>query len=239
MAFARILKIIGKLRGRTAPDDWTDEDLVLPVIPPPGAWMDALDLVVNPTFRAQPDDTTDRDVIRQRLAQRLFLLDWERAIAEGALWQVVHEAIRLRGTGKVSSLVNATNADDVLRLAQETQRPDVMALTIPHVEKPVRLLKEPIVMLDDGCLGAVLARLSEDDLNAIATINGREMTRWEVAIDLHRQIPQQRFIDVILPKMHAAGADVMDDRFTDFETPGFSALAIYRRRTSSVAEILA
>lgn len=112
---------------------------------------------------------------------------------------------------------------------------------------PWRLLTCHEVMLKDDAIDALLADVGRDVLNtrihhADDVGKERQIAAWEIWIDRNRAIPQERFLTVILPKLHAAGADVMDDRFeedaairldpwdigSDY-SPGRRALATYRQ----------
>lgn len=203
MAFNLLRKLVGRLHRST--DGWTEVDHRPLVITPPSTW--------GTTEQHLHDDMVVRDGIRHGVARCVLRMDWDRAQAEAALRTIVNDVLAGRG----SVPITADNAEDVLRLARDMRRSDVMALAIPHVKRPKRLLNEAVVLMDDDCVDSLLARMSEDDLNAVAMVHGELIARWEAAIDANRHIPQDRWVDAILPRLHAAGADIMDDRFDDLE----------------------
>ncbi|WP_186140358.1 hypothetical protein [Burkholderia gladioli] len=149
---------------------------------------------------------------------------------------------------EVVPLINQQTAYGALSFGLESNRSDVLALTIPYVD-PERLLCVTAFLNDDACLDALLARLTPDVLNAKTYrqhLNQNiphypshdQKACWEIVIDLDEDVPDERFLTTIFPKLHAAGADLMDDRFATIEgeihlgqfAPGRIALAHYRRQ---------
>ncbi|MCA8448927.1 DEAD/DEAH box helicase family protein [Burkholderia vietnamiensis] len=158
---------------------------------------------------------------------------------------------------QVSALINETSVIDIAILASQAGRGDVMkrAIGAPCLDNPEQLLGEWRVLANPEGLDAVLARLTPDVLNAktFPQNHGSHVPHypsdeqkacWEIVLDPKVGETEERFLTSVLPKLHAAGADLMDDRFEteDAEiasspwdigsdvTHGRSALAHYRRQ---------
>jgi len=147
---------------------------------------------------------------------------------------------------QVTALIDDTSVLDIAILALKAGRVDVMkrAVGAPCLDKPEHLLGERCVFENPECLDALLARLTPEVLNADSGDGSWRMARWENAIHGHglgQKHTVEHYLDVILPRLHAAGADLMDDRFEGIipqerqpfapELPnGHVALDAYRRR---------
>lgn len=150
---------------------------------------------------------------------------------------------------KLTALINKTTVQSVIALAISVERMDVIATSIPFVAEPRKLLACGVILNDDACLDALLARLTPDVLNAKTFrqhLNDNvphypsqdQKACWEIVLDLGEGVTEERSLAMILPKLHAAGADLMDDRFATIEgeihlgqfAPGRIALATYRRQ---------
>jgi len=147
---------------------------------------------------------------------------------------------------QVTALIDDTSVLDITILALKAGRVDVMkrAVGAPCLDNPEHLLDEPCALENPECLDALLARLPPEVLNADSGDGFWRMAHWEKAIHGHgvgQEHTVEHYLNVILPRLHAAGADLMDDRFEGIipqerqpfapELPnGHVALDAYRRR---------
>ncbi|HDR9280139.1 TPA: hypothetical protein QDB45_001661 [Burkholderia vietnamiensis] len=153
----------------------------------------------------------------------------------------------------LTALINKETVYEIISLGSYVERKDVITTCISFVADPRKLLASGVILNDDACLDALLARLTPGVLNAKTYRqhlnkdvpyypSHDQKACWEVVIDLDEDVPDdvtdERFLTTILPKLHAAGADLMDDRFAPIEgqihlgqfAPGRIALATYRRQ---------
>ncbi|MCA8287578.1 hypothetical protein [Burkholderia vietnamiensis] len=150
---------------------------------------------------------------------------------------------------RIIPLIGSTTVILIMGLAVEAKRWDVMQRAMGAEKDPWRLLTCNEVLMKNDAIDALLAHVGRDVLNARMhhaddVGQERQIVAWEIWIAHDRAIPQERFLTVILPKLHAAGADVMDVRFEEEDaaialdqwdigsdyTPGRRALATYRRQ---------
>lgn len=166
------------------------------------------------------------------------------------LFESMHAVLAMEtvDVARVTSLITPQTAIQIMGLAVRAKRLDVMRQVMTVEQDPIKLLDCVDVALDDDAVDALLEHIHHDVLNTRLNHTNRwgvesSIAAWEVWIVKDRGITQERFIDVILPKLHAAGADLMDVRFEEEDdeviasdewdiasdyTPGRRALATYR-----------
>lgn len=167
-----------------------------------------------------------------------------RTWAQLEAW-TMRQALAMLGTplDEILPLINRDTAAMVCSFATIgfPNRHDVVLHTIPFLDDPVQVLGNRCVLANPECLDALLARLTPEVLNAKPNDDVWKRANWEAAINSHEH-DLEHYLNVIFPKLHAAGADVMDDRFEQihegwtshpFAPPlhiGDVALKAYRRR---------
>ncbi|MCA8448925.1 hypothetical protein [Burkholderia vietnamiensis] len=205
------------------------------------SYLDSAMLLAEKLIGPYRPDTTDQTFQAEGFFQSTAKI-WDDRIA------CAINRLETMPLDEVAPLINQQTAYGALSFGLESNRSDVLALTIPFVD-PQRLLCITAFLNDDACLNALLARLTPDVLNAKTYrqhLNQNiphypshdQKACWEIVIDLDEDVPDERFLTTILPRLHAAGADLMDDRFATIEgeihlgqfAPGRSALAHYRRQ---------
>ena len=176
------------------------------------------------------------------------------------------EAMKTVDAAAVATLVAPATADEIVRMAFKAQRVDVVVVALPHLNdtSAVRMLDVQWITStgmdafeDVTFIDALLARLGPAGLNS--TIRGKRKSsasstlpsaEFKAAWEVFLRIPgwstdEDRCLTVLLPKLHAAGADVMADRFQAGDAAiasgpkrqvmdlpaGRRALATYRRQT--------
>ncbi|WP_109482862.1 hypothetical protein [Paraburkholderia sp. C35] len=161
---------------------------------------------------------------------------------------LMRQTLRFGGVplDEIVPLINRDTAAMAFSLATGfmTQRLDVVLHTIPFLDNPEQLLGNRCVLANSECLDALLARITPEVLNADSSDGSWKVAHWENAIHGHgveQEHTEEHYLNVILPRLHAAGADLMDDRFEGIipqerqpfapDLPnGRIALATYRRQ---------
>ncbi|MCA8448929.1 hypothetical protein [Burkholderia vietnamiensis] len=163
-----------------------------------------------------------------------------RTGAQLEVWTMRQALVMLgKPLDEILPLINRDTAAMVFNFATFgfANRHDVVLHTIPFLDDPVQLLGHECVLANPECLDALLARLAPEVLNAKLSVKVSNRANWEAATDSHHD--QEHYLNVIFPKLHAAGADVMDDRFERIRkgypfgprlSMGEVALKAYRRR---------
>lgn len=181
----------------------------------------------------------------------LVLPQTVRTLNDVGEW-LIRQTLRFGGLplDEIVPLINRDTAAMAFSLATGsmthfmTQRLDVVLHTIPFLDNPEQLLGDRCVLADPECFDALLARLTPEVLNADSSDGSWKMAHWENAIQGHgvgQEHTEEHYLNVILPRLHAAGADLMDDRFEGIIpqerqpfapdlTNGRIALATYRRQ---------
>lgn len=167
------------------------------------------------------------------------------------------EAMKTVDAAAVATLVAPATADEIVRMAFKAHRVDVVVVALPHLNDTSAVRMLDVQWITSTGMDALLARLGPAGLNG--TIRGKRKSsasstlpsaEFKAAWEVFLRIPgwstdEDRCLTVLLPKLHAAGADVMADRFQagdaaiasgpkrqvmDFPA-GRRALATYRRQT--------